>query len=76
MDEQRLFEDMGELKAGVFNAVKGIDVLREDIKTLRTEQADIKETRVSLSTFRWVVGALSTTMLTLFGIAIKLGLRP
>lgn len=76
MDEQRLFEDMGELKAGVFNAVKGIDILREDIKTLRTEQADIKETRVSLSTFRWVVGALSTTMLTLFGIAIKLGLRP
>jgi hypothetical protein len=76
MDEQRLFSEIGELKAGIVSTNKGIDNLRDDMKTLRTEQGTIKETRVSFGTFRWVVGILSTAMLTLFGIAIKVGLRP
>ncbi len=71
MDEQRLFTELGEMRSEIKSTNKGIDILRDDIKPLRTDVRTVKETRVSNASFRWVIGVLSTILMALFGISLK-----
>lgn len=72
MDEERLFRELGEIKANVSNIQTGQDQITSNLSHLRQRIDNAYETRVSVGTFRWIIGALFTGVLTVFGVIFKL----